>query len=64
MAAKEKHSLPRGAVIAGGKGQCGTCFFPIEIGEAFWWRGQRSECSRCRNKRLKQAKLDRDAGKG
>lgn len=66
-AATEKHKLPPGAVVAEGKGQCGKCRRPIGLGELFYWRGDTPawvECSRCRDKRLKQARLDRDAGKG
>lgn len=60
MATKEKHGLPRGAFVSEGQGQCGTCLGVITHGELFYWRQARPECNRCREKRLKHDKLNRE----
>lgn len=50
-----------GSYVAEGRGQCGTCLHPIEVGDPFWWTGStpaQPECRDCREVRLGRARRE------
>jgi hypothetical protein len=52
--------MPRscdGGYFAEGRGQCGQCLRPIEVGEKFWWKSgtpAETQCQKCRERRRRR----------